>query len=398
MGSKLFIVVCLLFLVLKNGCSLNGMFPCRTRTHGLTKLFLGSNEIVPWTYDGVIGELSSVLAALDEREKGVNDVGPGMRWERDNESGAWVLMPSSVPFAVVHFIGGAGFGTYPHIAYREFLERVVDRCGGGVAVVAVPYEAGLAHGKLAVASEAIFDDVFARIVEREFWPPTLRILRLGHSLGAKLHVLNVCAYSECHRDGVYQPIYVGLVAFNNFGLKDSVAQAITFLEAVGGSQLGAFKNQIIDFAKMAVAASGFEFDPDPDVTKSVISEIKDKEASLTAFRFVDDELDSTRDLGNLEMAENGVGLRQSESQLEVVELPGDHLASVFINVKAEELATEKAIPDAIAGLIDENGSFSFGSEELLEELVDAVVGWVVPLKKKRGETRRLPLLEPNPAE
>ena len=86
MGSKLFLVVCLLFLVLKNGCSLNGMFPCRTRTHGLTKLFLGSNEIVPWTYDGVIGELSSVLAALDEREKGVNDVGPGMRWERDNES------------------------------------------------------------------------------------------------------------------------------------------------------------------------------------------------------------------------------------------------------------------------------------------------------------------------
>ena len=40
--------------------------------------------------------------------------------------GAFVFEPPSgaLPWAVVHFVGGAALGTYPHVAYGEFLARL----------------------------------------------------------------------------------------------------------------------------------------------------------------------------------------------------------------------------------------------------------------------------------
>jgi len=390
--------------------------------------------MVPLDYDVATGQITGVLAALGGNQGPGGGMGPGGRWELDEATGAWVLLPPQTPFAVVHFIGGAGFGTYPRLAYAQLLERVVERCGGGVAVVATPFEAGLAHGDLAAASLKTFDDVLARVAERELWLTKLRTFRLGHSLGAKLHVLNAPAYQESSLGGeppaAGQAVELGLLAFNNFALKDSISQAVAFLEAISGGGgrafggFGGFQQQIVEFATMAVAASGLEFDPGPDATRALLGRLSSSSSScsssssasassqqqsqaddqsaappqasvpvaVTAFRFADDSLDSTSDLLVLDPEagqSSGTGSKSSSgsggsSSLELVELEGEHLTSVFVKVSAADLAANTVAPEIVAPLLDANGAFSFGSEELLDEAADAVVAWIVPSKAKKA--------------
>ena len=52
-------------------------------------------------------------------------------------------VPARARVGVVHFVGGAVLGSYPHIAYDAFLRRLGD--DAGVVVVATPYELGVDH-------------------------------------------------------------------------------------------------------------------------------------------------------------------------------------------------------------------------------------------------------------
>jgi hypothetical protein len=346
---------------------------------------------VPLDYEGATGQITGVLAALGGNRGGPGGdaMGAGGRWELDGQTGAWMLLPPQTPFAVVHFIGGAGFGTYPRLAYASLLERVVERSGGGLAVVAVPFDAGLAHGKIAAASVATFNDVFSRIAERELWPTaTLRTFRLGHSLGAKLHVLNVPAYLASTSPSAAGPAEIGVLAFNNFALQDSISQAVAFLEALGAGggamDFGGFQKSLVDFATMAVAASGIEFDPGPEATRTLLAQLSAADAAVTAFRFSDDDLDSSDDLRALGTQSFRAQRRRvsEEGAVEFVELQGGHLTSIFVKVSASDVAANSVAPEIIAPLLDANGAFSFGSEELLDETADAIVAWIVPSKSR----------------
>ena len=42
---------------------------------------------------------------------------------------AWVRCPPGRAWGVVHFVGGAVLGSYPHIAYDAFLRRLGDDAG-----------------------------------------------------------------------------------------------------------------------------------------------------------------------------------------------------------------------------------------------------------------------------
>jgi len=117
-----------------------------------------------------------VLSTLSPR--GAEAQGAAGQWSCDAATGAWVLEPLSLPVAVVHFLGGAGFGTYPRVAYAELVERLSLACGGGVAVVCTPYDVALDHGALAANSLKAFEA--ARLSENH------RIIEWARHLGAFL--------------------------------------------------------------------------------------------------------------------------------------------------------------------------------------------------------------------
>lgn len=106
---------------------------------------------------GGTGELVTALARLDTQYQlsaKKNRIG---EWQKlvvgdgatpppaTGEDFVYLLEPTPPTTAscVILFTGGAGLGTYPHIAYSEFLKRVSARLNA--AVVAAPYELGLDH-------------------------------------------------------------------------------------------------------------------------------------------------------------------------------------------------------------------------------------------------------------
>ena len=96
-------------------------------------------------------ELTETLSALDVIRT------PGTGWVEDPETKAVIRLPESTPWAVVYFLGGAGFGAYPQLAYGELLSRLSTTVGGGVVVIAFPYNVALDHGSIALAAEEAFD-------------------------------------------------------------------------------------------------------------------------------------------------------------------------------------------------------------------------------------------------
>mmetsp|Transcript_75234 Transcript_75234/g.151247 ORF Transcript_75234/g.151247 Transcript_75234/m.151247 type:complete len:378 (+) Transcript_75234:136-1269(+) len=308
----------------------------------------------------------------------------GGRWEVDTETGSFVLVPSLTPWIVIHFIGGAGFGKYPKVAYGALLERLVDSCGGGVAVICTPFDAGLDHTVLAAQSADAFDSVLARRREGDCWPETTRVARLGHSLGAKLHLINACpplqgvgAAEESNArympgsSSSTQQIQIGLIAFNNFPLASSIGQALSFFEAFTANSFVnvPFLRGLADVATMFVQNSGLEFDPSPS---ALVQRLTPAVAAteITVMRFEDDVLDSSPDL-------------QTFQNVKIVELDGEHLTPVFVQVSNADIAASAAgsgLPP-LDGFLDEQGAFSFGDEAALSRLVSALKEWLVPSKK-----------------
>ena len=100
--------------------------------------------------------------------------------------GSYVLMPPAIPWGVIHFIGGAVLGTYPHIAYNELFTRVCRE--SGIAVVATPYDVGLDHQQLSRDAATAFDATLKACQTRYGWSEAMPVFALGHSLGGKLQV------------------------------------------------------------------------------------------------------------------------------------------------------------------------------------------------------------------
>ena len=203
-------------------------------------------------------------------------------WRQDGS--LWTLAPERAgpPAGTVEFIGGSYLAATPQISYRRLLESLARR---GWRVRAWSYVPGFDHQ--AQANEAWRCFRAARSPGAEGVEGT-RPIRLGHSLGCKLHLLA----PDAGRGGR------GLVAlsFNNFSAERSVP-----LLAEMGQQFG-FRS---------------EFSPSPEQTLAQIASDYRQPRNLLV-RFRRDELDQSRRL-------LGVLNRREGDASELLELPGDHL-------------------------------------------------------------------------
>lgn len=186
------------------------------------------------------------------------------------------------PAGTVEFIGGSYLAATPQLSYRRLLESLARR---GWRVRAWSYVPGFDHQ--AQANEAWRCFRVARSQGGEGGEGA-RPIRLGHSLGCKLHLLA----PDAGRGGR------GLVAlsFNNFSAERSVP-----LLAEMGQQFG-FRS---------------EFSPSPEQTLSQIANDYRQPRNLLV-RFRRDDLDQSRRL-------LAVLNRRKGDASQLLELPGDHL-------------------------------------------------------------------------
>jgi hypothetical protein len=187
---------------------------------------------------------------------------------------------------LVEFIGGSYLAATPQLSYRRLLESLAGR---GLAIHAWSYVPGFDHQRQAVEAWREFrrqrraDTVAAGELESR-----RPVLRLGHSLGCKLHLLAPDGGRACQA--------LVALSFNNFSAERSVP-----LLAEMGQQLG-FRS---------------EFSPSPEETLRQVSSSYHQPRNLLV-RFRRDNLDQS---GRLLAA-----LRQRpQDRSELLELGGDHL-------------------------------------------------------------------------
>ena len=184
---------------------------------------------------GALTLLGGALARSDAAEKSRD-------WQRVGNQ--WLRLPPSTPWAVVHFVGGAGLGSAPQLCYDALWADVCDRAN--VAVIATPYDVAPDHAQLAAECMAGFESARAEACELGLLPAAAPVFRAGHSLGAKLLVVEACRVAgEAGEAGdeVYTgsaPAPLGLLAYNNFGVADSVRLASSVVQTMqgGGARAG----------------------------------------------------------------------------------------------------------------------------------------------------------------
>jgi hypothetical protein len=291
---------------------------------------------------------------------------------------AWMLVPPAMPWASVHFVGGAGFGTAPQICYDALLTALVQRCG--VAVIATPYEVSTNHWGLSESVHAAFETALEECRARTGLAESAPVFRLGHSLGGKL----LCCQAVGGRSGsdgasngdAQNPVdavaasSIGLLAFNNFGLADSAALVSEVLNRVRGGDeradataravLDAF-NVVQQVASVAGVKS-LEFQPTP---LELDEAMKTRYAvpSTKVFRFNGDKLDSSDAL---------MTALPPSAKCDMTALVGSHLSPVVFRLTGED------IDPALALLLGTNRGFTFGDTKAIEPLCDALSEWIWP--------------------
>jgi hypothetical protein len=309
---------------------------------------------------------TNALAIIGGALARIDPSGEGNRWEQVD--GGWMLLPKDrTPWAAVHFVGGAGLGSAPQICYDFLLSSVVERAG--VAVIATPYDIGTDHWRLSKAVHAAFESGLEACREVSGLSPSAPCFRMGHSLGAKLLVLGETTATT---DPSPLTAPLGLLAFNNFGLGDSITLATELLGRVQGndaSRTGATARQVLDafnmvqqFASVAGIDAGLEVSPTPQETADAVSSSSGFGAPTTIWRFDSDTLDSSD------------GLLESlppSAPRTVSVLQGTHLSPVVFKLAANQI-------DPSLELLIGAQSFAFGSEDACAPLVDAACDWLWP--------------------
>ena len=293
--------------------------------------------------------------------------------------GAWVLAPQSTPWAAVHFVGGAGFGSAPQLSYASLLSSVVQRCG--VVVIATPYDVGIDHWRLSAGVHKTYEAALTDCQATLGLSADAPSFRLGHSLGAKLLVLgslsqrvlpSASASTSAPAPPPSPPL--GLVSFNNFALADSVSLASSFLAGIQGGARGAATASAVlnafNIAQQFAKAAGASIDVTPSPT-----ELEDAVALRYAgtqgprlWVFDADELDSSGSLID--------ALADSDRPAPTVtKLSGSHLAPVCFTLEPADLDPALAMLLSANGV---NGGFTFGSEATVAPLADSVCEWLWP--------------------
>lgn len=354
--------------------------------------------------DALLATLGGALARAADQSSAESTSG----WIKDEEAGAWTLLPPSVPWAVIHFVGGAGFGVAPQICYDHLLSSLCTRLG--VAVVATPFDLGTNHWGLSRTVRASFDKGLDGLKERGAVGENVPVYRVGHSLGARLILLgslspdqatSSAAAMDAQRlaagiedddaptgagprppqPGAADPAQanagddaadMALLAFNNFGLADSVALASEFLSRMqsGAGDADRVAQAVRDafgmaqqIANVAGVGGDFELTPSPDELERAVAASEGRRPRTLLVRFADDTLDSSPALLNAMPA----GAAPTSATLD-----GQHLTPVVFRLDAE------AIDPALAALLGNGRGFSFGSPAGVEPLVEEISRWIWP--------------------
>jgi len=241
-------------------------------------------------------------------------------WRQRGE--LWELEPAAAPRGLIEFIGGSYLAATPQLSYRRLLEAAVER---GWRVRAWSYVPGFDHQAQANAAWRCFRQARER-QPQDPEPPAHgggTLLRLGHSLGCKLHLLAPDGGRRC----------AGLVAlsFNNF----SAERSVPFLAELG--QQFRFRS---------------EFSPSPEDTLRLIGDSYRQPRNLLV-RFRRDTIDQSSRL---------IGVLQSRpgDASQLLELPGDHLTPASAGVRRQLLGDWADDP---------------ARQRQIERLVEAVSAW-----------------------
>jgi hypothetical protein len=241
--------------------------------------------------------------------------GPGGAWHQRGP--LWTLDPDppGAPLGVVEFIGGSVLAARPQFSYRRLLEEFGRR---GWQVRAWSYVPGFDHQSQANEAWRAF-----RAARRpgggEAAAPG--VLRIGHSLGCKLHLLAP--------DGGRASDGFTALSFNNF----SAGRSVPLLTEMG-QQFG-FRS---------------EFSPSPQETlRQVAASWRQRRNLLVRFRR--DDLDqSSRLLGVLQ--------ERGEDASELLELPGDHLTPASAGLRrnllgdwADDPARQRQIEALVSAIL-----------------------------------------------
>ncbi len=196
-----------------------------------------------------------------------------MNWRQ--RGSLWLLEPPAAR-GLIQFIGGSYLAATPQLSYRRLLEALARQ---GLAIQAWSYVPGFDHQAQANEAWKLF---------RAARPEALPALRLGHSLGCKLHLLAPDNGRGCSG--------LAALSFNNFSAERSVP-----LLAELGPRLGIQS----------------EFSPSPSETLRLVGANYRQPRNLLV-RFNRDGIDQSPRLQAVLQARPG-------DQTQLLELPGDHL-------------------------------------------------------------------------
>ena len=229
------------------------------------------------------------------------------RWRQRGD--IWELEPAALERGTIEFIGGSYLAASPQLSYRRLLEALASL---GWRVRAWSYVPGFDHQDQANLAWRRF---------RQLRGADGAVLRLGHSLGCKLHLLAP--------DGGRGSSALVALSFNNF----SAERSIPLLAELG---------QQFNFRS--------EFSPSPEQTLTQVALTYRQPRNLLV-RFNRDQIDQSKRL-------LGVLQARPDDASELQELPGDHLAPASAGLRqnllgkwADDPARQQAL-ERIARTID----------------------------------------------
>jgi Protein of unknown function (DUF1350). len=341
-----------------------------------------------------------------------NDIVDEKKQWRPQQDFVYLLEPPSTPSMVILFLGGAGLGQYPHIAYSEFLSRISKRLNA--AIIAAPYPLSLDHFELSKQTGDLFRRAIVQCEDEGGYSKTLPKFYLGHSLGSKLLAIALAASGG----GMTDVNGIGFLSYNNFGFRDTLSMVKDFASDLnldmgmgmgGGSSpssgVNAGRNvgtaawnldSILNLAGEAMSMMGIDFDPDP-VTMDRIVEMKynqELQKKTKLFRFDQDDLDCSVSFLNACQRNTATSTTAVEAEAlgstmsarpSISELKGNHLSPVYVKVSMDDLYALEFPQEAMPFVTEASGGFqcaSFGEEEVMNGAVNEICAWIMEKEEK----------------
>lgn len=167
----------------------------------------------------------------------------------------------SNPKKIVEFIGGSYLATKPDLSYKRFIESLIKK---NYAVHAYQYIPQFDHQELSIKAWKDFKSCKKTLIRRI--GKDLPSIRIGHSLGCKLHLISPDGGRNCEK-------FIS-ISFNNFG----ASKSIPLLKKI---------SRKLDFKS--------EFSPSPKMTLNMIQNTYIQNNNLL-IKFDSDQLDQTETL------------------------------------------------------------------------------------------------------